>query len=219
MRLWRTSHVVLCGIGAAMGAAALYTGFPAHAVVPASSPARWIDDASTAFLLPIAALATDVLLRGLVARHPVEAEDSTGVASIYDAIMLRVVAFLMGVHAMVLAGSLGLLVGRAWASRVVPLMLGLAMMGVGNLLPRTRRNLAIGIRTARTLSDRAVWIRTHRLVGRLVVITGLLVVLAAIAVPAPFGTGFILGIGPVTFIGGVIAVRFSARRARTTTTT
>jgi uncharacterized membrane protein len=200
-----------------MGVAALRAGFPGHEE-PIGSAARWIDDAFAAFLLPMAALTTDVLLRGLVVRHPIEAPDSTDMASIYDAIMLRVVAFLMGVHAMVLAGSLGLLIERPWASRVVPLMLGLTLMSVGNLLPRTRRNLAIGIRTARTLSDRAIWIRTHRLIGRLVVITGLLVVLAAIAVPAPIGTGFILGVGPVALAGSVLAVRVSARRASTTTT-
>lgn len=217
MRIWRPSHVVLCAVGLAIGAAAVYVGFPGH-VAPVGSAARWIDDASAAFLLPIAALTTDVLLRGLVARHPVEVEDSSAATSIYDAIMLRVIAFLMAVHATMLAGSLGLLIGRPWASRVVPLMLGLTMMSVGNLLPRTRRNLAIGIRTTRTLSDRAVWIRTHRLIGHLVVITGLLVVLAAIAVPAPIGTGFILGVGPVALAGSVLAVRVSARRAGATTT-
>lgn len=217
MRTWRLSHVVLCAIGAAMGVAALRTGFPGHEA-PIGSAARWIDDASAAFLFPIAALTTDVLLRGLVTRHPIEAEDSIDMVSIYDAIMLRVLAFLMGVHATMLAGSLGLLVGRAWAARVVPLMLGLTLMSVGNLLPRTRRNLAIGIRTVRTLSDRAIWIRTHRLIGLLVVITGLVVVLAAIAVPAPIGTSFILGVGPVALAGSVLAVRVSARRASATTT-
>jgi hypothetical protein len=218
MRIWRLSHVVLCTIGAAMGVAALLAGFPGHEA-PIGSAARWIDDASAAFLFPMAALTTDVLLRGLVVRHPIEAPDSTDMVSIYDAIMLRVVAFLMGVHATMLAGSLGLLVGRTWAARVVPLMLGLTLMGVGNLLPRTRRNLAIGIRTSRTLSDRTIWIRTHRLIGHLVVITGLLVVLAAIAAPAPVGTSFILGVGPVALAGSVLAVRVSTRRAGATTTT
>jgi uncharacterized membrane protein len=217
MRIWRPSHVVLCAIGAAMGVAALRAGFPGHEA-PIGSVARWIDDMSTAFLFPMAALTTDVLLRGLVVRHPIEAPDSTDMVSIYDATLLRIVAFLMGVHAMVLAGSLGLLIGRPWASRVVPLMLGLTLMSVGNLLPRTRRNLAIGIRTVRTLSDRAIWIRTHRLIGHLVVVTGLVVVLAAIAVPAPIGTSFILGVGPAALAVSVLAVCVLARRAGATTT-
>ncbi len=38
----------------------------------------------------------------------------------------------------------------------VPVMLGLALIVIGNLLPRLRPNLVIGIRTSRTLADRAM---------------------------------------------------------------
>src|SRR5437773_3497585 len=50
-------------------------------------------------------------------------------------------------HATVLAGLLGMLRGQEWAAQIVPLMLGSTMISVGNLLPRTRPHLAIGIRT------------------------------------------------------------------------
>jgi hypothetical protein len=56
----------------------------------------------------------------------------------------------MGVHAAVLLAMLGLLSGREWAAQIVPLMLGLTMISIGNLLPKTRPNLAIGTRTRRT---------------------------------------------------------------------
>lgn len=65
-----------------------------------------------------------------------------------------------------------LLRGREWADQIVPVMLGLTMISIGNLLPRTRPNLAIGIRTPRTLSDRALWIRMHRSAGYMVVALG-----------------------------------------------
>jgi uncharacterized membrane protein len=75
------------------------------------------------------------------------------------------------------------------------------LMSIGNLLPRTRPNLAIGIRTARTLSDRALWIRTHRSLGYLVTALGVVIVVAALAVPAPIGTGMILLAGPMAMFG------------------
>jgi uncharacterized membrane protein len=46
-------------------------------------------------------------------------------------------------------------------------------VAVGNLLPRTRPNLALGIRTARTLSDRRLWMLTHRVGGYVVVAVGI----------------------------------------------
>jgi uncharacterized membrane protein len=97
------------------------------------------------------------------------------------------------------------------------MMLGLTMMGVGNLLPRTGPNLAIGIRTSYTLSNRAVWMHTHRLVGRLIVIGGLTVVLAAAVLPTPTGTASILGVGPVVLVGSMVAAVHASRRASTTT--
>src|SRR6266513_565511 len=41
--------------------------------------------------------------------------------------------------------------------RLAPVLLGAALMAIGNLLPRVRPNVAIGIRTSRTLRDRGAW--------------------------------------------------------------
>ncbi len=77
-----------------------------------------------AFLLPTAVVVTDALLRGLSVRHPVDETSAVNVLAIYDAIMLRFMVFVVGVHATVLAGLLGMLRGQAWAAQIVPLMLG-----------------------------------------------------------------------------------------------
>ena len=58
-------------------------------------------------------------------------------------------------------------------------LVGLFFVGVGNLLPRTRPNLLIGIRTARTLEDRELWARIHRTCGYLAVGFGIVVALAS----------------------------------------
>jgi len=92
-------------------------------------------------------------------------------------------------------------------------MLGFTMISIGNLLPKTRPNIAIGIRTHRTLSDRALWVRTHRSAGYLVVACGAVIILSAIAVPAPVGPGMILLVGPAALVGTSLLVRFSRENA------
>src|SRR4030095_8539571 len=68
---------------------------------------------------------------------------------------------------------------RPIAARAVAVLVGLFFVGVGNLLPRTRPNLLIGIRTGRTLEDRELWARIHRTCGYLAVGFGIVVAVAS----------------------------------------
>ena len=210
---WITHSAIL--VGYVLGIVALYSGLPTE--IPPSWTASngdvlWLGASMVAFLLPTAVAVTDILLRDLCIRHPIQ-HSTVNVLAILDAIMARVTVFVVGVHATVLAGLLGLLSGREWAAQVVPLMLGATMISVGNLLPRTRPNLAIGIRTHRTLSDRALWIKTHRSASYIVVACGVVIVLSAIAVPRPVGPGMILLVGPAALVGTWLLVRSSGKRA------
>jgi hypothetical protein len=96
-----------------------------------------------AFLLPTAMAVIDWLLRGLYLRRPIDQHSAANVLFVFDAIVARVAVFVLGVHAAVLAGLLGLLFGREWAAQIVPLMLGITLISVGNLLPRTRPTLRL----------------------------------------------------------------------------
>jgi uncharacterized membrane protein len=203
MRAASSPHVVIVAAGYGLGAA-LYAALPDEA--PFARPLA-------AFLLPTAAAVTYTLLRGLCARHPIGAATAGDTLAAYDAVMLRFVLFLMAVHATMLVGLMGLFRDRPWTGRIVPALLGLAMIGIGNLLPRTRPNLAIGIRSRRTLSDRACWIRVHRSAGYMTVACGAVIVLSAIAGPRPFGPGMILLVGPAALLGTWLLVRFSGRDA------
>ena len=205
----RPAQTLAILIGYGIGAAALYRGMPEQ--TPPSwtsgSVTIWLGNPLVAFLLPTAAIVTRKVVHVIAERHPVDPACAASVAAINDAIMLRVIVFLMAVHATVLAGVLGVLRGHAWAAELVPVMMGLTMISVGNLLPRTRPNLAIGVRTARTLADRALWIRTHRSIGYVVMALGLVIVCAAIMLPKPLGTGMILLAGPIAlFCGAFVAL-------------
>ena len=172
----------------------------------------WLGTSLVVFLLPTALVVTDFLLRHLSVEHPIDEADAPNALAVYDAIMLRFTVFVIGVHGAVLLAVLGLLSGRTWAAEIVPLMLGFTMISIGNLLPKTRPNLAIGIRTRRTLSDRALWMCVHRWTGYLMVGCGAVIVLSAIAVPRPVGPGMILLVGPAALAGACLIVRFSRQR-------
>jgi len=214
MRSLRSPHLLVVVAGYALGALALYSGLPQEIPPSWSVPGRgavWLGAPMVAFLLPTAVAVTDALLRGLSVRHPVDETSAVNVLAIYDAIMLRFMVFVVGVHATVLAGLLGMLRGQEWAAQIVPLMLGFTMISIGNLLPRTRPNLAIGIRTRLTLSDRALWIRVHRSAGYMVVACGAVLVPSAMTVPRPVGPAMILLVGPAALVGTCLLVRCSRK--------
>ena len=98
----------------------------------------------------------------------------------YEAIIVTVMLFLFCLHAVALRTALGL---PAPMERLVPLGAGAMMIVIGNLLPRARPNWFVGIRTPWTLSSDRVWERTHRVGGRLFVVGGIVVVLAALFAP------------------------------------
>jgi uncharacterized membrane protein len=56
--------------------------------------------------------------------------------------------------------------------------LGILLVVMGNLLGKVTRNFFVGIRTPWTLASEEVWLRTHRLAGKIFVVAGLLVVAA-----------------------------------------
>jgi uncharacterized membrane protein len=57
---------------------------------------------------------------------------------------------------------------------------------IGNQLGKSRRMYLVGIRTPWTLASEEVWIKTHRLGGKLMVAGGLLIFVSAF-VPLPSG--------------------------------
>jgi len=199
----RWSHYLVVAAGYLFGAIALHAGLPAE-ISPqwTMGPIRfWLGAPMVAFLLPTFIASTDLFLRRLYMRDPEDDRSSShNDLDAYDAIMLRVGCFVLAVHALVLLRLVGLLDGRAWASRIVPLMLGYTIIAVGNLLPKTRPNLAIGIRTRRTLADRTLWIRIHRSTGYLLVTAGAILILSAIALPRPIGPLMILLVGPAAIV-------------------
>lgn len=71
------------------------------------------------------------------------------------------------------------------AGRLIIGATGAMLVLIGNQLGKSRSMYLIGMRTPWTLASEDVWIRTHRLAGKLMVAGGLLILAAALLDPAP----------------------------------
>ncbi|HXG71863.1 MAG TPA: SdpI family protein [Gemmatimonadaceae bacterium] len=136
----------------------------------------WSGKAFGAWMLPLVLAGLWLLLRFLPRIDPRRANYAK-FGPTYEAIIVTVMLFLFCLHAVALRTALGIPVPM---DRLVPLGAGVMMIVIGNLLPRARPNWFVGIRTPWTLSSDRVWERTHRVGGRLLVVGGIVVVLAAL---------------------------------------
>lgn len=59
-------------------------------------------------------------------------------------------------------------------NRVMPIVLGVLMILIGNYIPKAKSNFFYGIKTPWTLSSEVSWKKTHRLGGKLFVLSGLI---------------------------------------------
>ena len=164
--------------------AAIAAGYAAGAVLYLGLPA--LDDAVGRIpsgtrlfigsILPIAASTIYVVFTSLWRRDPSIGSDTRA----QRAIRRCVVLFTMALHFLLVASLAGVTTLRAAAPRLGVVLFGLLLIGVGNLLPQTRPNLVVGIRTSRTLGDKRLWMRMHRVGGYATVAVGMVLVFSGL---------------------------------------
>jgi uncharacterized membrane protein len=93
-------------------------------------------------------------------------------AGAFELVQAAILAFLLTLHAGMLLAGLGEPVSM---NRVVCVGMGLLFVVIGNFMGKFTRNFFVGIRTPWTLASDEVWLRTHRLGGKLFVAGGLVV--------------------------------------------
>lgn len=138
-----------------------------------------------AFMLPTTALVIYSLFRSLWTHDTVRTGNGANSAfrATYESIVFRVLLFVVALHAIVMLELTDVMDAagiRTSAGRLVVVMLGLTFIAIGNLMPRTRPNIAFGIRTTRTLADAQFWQHVHRVggyatvgLGAITLVTGL----------------------------------------------
>jgi uncharacterized membrane protein len=92
-------------------------------------------------------------------------------ASTYSYLMAVPVALFAVIEIIMLSSALG---ARLDMARVLPAVMFVVLILMGNPMGKVRRNFFMGIRTPWTLASERVWYATHRLAGKLMVASGLL---------------------------------------------
>lgn len=77
--------------------------------------------------------------------------------------------------AMTYATALG---GNVRVEMIMPMILGIVFIAIGNYLPKCKQNYTIGIKISWTLNSEENWNRTHRLAGWVWTIGGILIMLS-----------------------------------------
>ena len=157
------------------------TGYVAGAVAYPALPGSLLSDTGDlwrpmiAVALPTMALVTFLVLKTLW--RAIGRTDPNGIDAASQLIVFQTLVFLTAIQLVMMAALTDVLGARHWADRAVVVAFGTLLMSVGNVLPRTRPNLTIGIRTPRTLSSRSFWMQVHRATGYVVLTFGAVLVL------------------------------------------
>ena len=158
---------------------------------------KWV----STWLIPVVILGLWGLLRLLPTIDPRRANYAK-MEGTYELLVNVALTILAAIQFTLLAATLGM---TSAVPRLLPAIFGVALIVLGNALPRARPNWWFGIRTPWTLSNDRVWERTHRVGGYLIAVAGLLIVGASL-LPLAF-TGAI--IGAVVGVAAVASVVYS----------
>jgi len=149
--------------------------------------------AQVAFSLPTAILVIYLIFRSLW-RHDRIRTGNGAFEATYHAIVFRTMLFVFAMNALLmlaLTDAMDVMGTHTWGKRVVVVMLGLTFMAIGNLLPRTRPNIAFGVRTARTLANTQLWQQVHRVGGYVTVGLGAVILIAGLVVTNNTAAGLV----------------------------
>ncbi len=129
------------------------------------------------FLMPLVASAMFALLVFIPRIDPLK-ENIEKFRGYFDGFIVLMTLFLLYVHTISVLWNLGVAVNM---NHVVPPAVGALLFYCGILIEKAKRNWFIGIRNPWTLSNDAVWDKTHRLGGKLFKISGVIAVFGAFA--------------------------------------
>ena len=129
------------------------------------------------FLMPLVSLGMFVLFLAVPAIDPLKANIAK-FREAFNLFIVLIVAFMLYIHGLTLAWSLGY-TDFKMSTSMLPAM-GLLFIFLGYMLRKAKRNFFIGIRTPWTLGSDTVWDKTHQLGAILFTASGVLAFLGGI---------------------------------------
>ncbi|NOX71827.1 MAG: SdpI family protein [Candidatus Micrarchaeota archaeon] len=91
----------------------------------------------------------------------------------YEIIVLAIMLFLLYLHILTIMWNIGI---RLQIGQMVMPAVGVLFFVIGKIMPEFKQNWFMGIRTPWTLSSKSVWAKTHKLGGRLFMVSGVVAV-------------------------------------------
>lgn len=144
--------------------------------LPQQVPTNWgfdgmvsYSDKSTLWLIS-AMSPLCILLFTVLPRIDPKKRNYTRFSGSYEAFQLVFAIFMLVLQAVTLLETFR--PGSANVTVVVLVMVSLLFIFVGNIMPKFRQNFFCGIRTPWTISSERVWVKTHRLGGRMFCLAG-----------------------------------------------
>ncbi len=109
----------------------------------------------------------------------------------FNLVVVGILAIFLALHIVILQAAIGAAIR---IQTIVPALVGVLLVFIGNYMSKLRKNFFIGVRTPWTLASDEVWSRTHRLAGWTFALGGLALIVDGI-----------LGFNQLIFIG-IIAI-------------
>jgi uncharacterized membrane protein len=166
---------------------------------------RWVPTV----IFPLMILVLWGVMRGLPKIDPRRANYAK-MQDTYDLVVNLTLTMVTALHLLVLAGTMGTHVPFV---RLIPAVVGVSFIAIGNLLPRAKPNWWFGIRTPWTLSNDRVWERTHRVGGYVMATIGVLAIVSAFFASEIALITFVVVAGAMTL--GLIAYSYFAWKQET----
>ena len=94
----------------------------------------------------------------------------------YSIIVNLLITFFLVLHVVTLLAALGYAVS---VDKIIPLIVGILFIVIGNYLPKSKSNYFYGIKTPWTLSSDVSRRKTHRLGGILFIVSGVIIILSS----------------------------------------
>ena len=151
--------------------------------LPNQVPSHWnfageIDGYSSkamaVFGLPLFMAAMNLFLHFMLDKDPKSANMSEVLKLISYLILPVLSVVLLSITYLVALGI------NVQVQMVIPVLIGVLFIAIGNYLPKCRQNYTMGIKTPWTLNSPENWARTHRLGGFCFTIGGILMLLCAL---------------------------------------
>ena len=161
-----------------------------------------------ALFMPIINVALVVLISFLPRLDPkrrnYDAETNASIAGAFKIFRLAITLFLSALTLAVFAVAMGFHLN---ITRFVVAALGVLFAVMGNSMGKLRPNWFAGFRTPWSLESRSVWIKTHRLGGRLMVGCGIGLFVESLLLPTQWC--FLAGVVPLVILIGIVPAAYS----------